>query len=48
MVKKPKKPTKKIQVKDLDAKNNPKGGAGKIESLDMGGVKFLGNTIGSR
>jgi hypothetical protein len=28
MVKKPKKPTKKLQVKDLDAKKNPKGGAG--------------------
>jgi hypothetical protein len=28
MVKKPKKPTKKIQVKDLDSKKNPKGGWG--------------------
>ncbi len=26
MLKKPKKPTKKIQVKDLDSKKNPKGG----------------------
>jgi hypothetical protein len=26
MVKKPKKPTKKIHVKDLDTKKNPKGG----------------------
>jgi hypothetical protein len=27
MVKKPKKGSKKLQVKDLDAKKNPKGGA---------------------
>jgi hypothetical protein len=27
MATKPKKPTKKIQVKDLDAKKDPKGGA---------------------
>jgi hypothetical protein len=26
MVKKPKKPTREIQVKDLDSKKNPKGG----------------------
>ena len=32
MVKKPKKPTKKIQVKDLDSKKNPKGGGGPIKA----------------
>ena len=36
MLKKPKKPTKKIQVKDLETRKNPKGG----ESTDKDHCRF--------
>jgi hypothetical protein len=40
VVKKPKKPTKKLQVKDLDAKKNPRGGTIPGESADKSSPKL--------